>query len=104
MLIVGMRGMSEAQSRSMFSLWCVMAAPLIAGNDLRKMSESTVEILTNLEAIAVDQDPLGRQGHVVCEDKVLSVRQTRLPKQRSPHSQSKGLARAAWHNSDQRTS
>jgi len=65
MMIVGMDGLSEAQDRSFFSLWCMMAAPLMAGNDLRKMSASTVRILTNLEAIGIDQDPLGIQGHIV---------------------------------------
>jgi len=68
MMIVGMPGLSETQNRSLFSLWCMMAAPLIAGNDLRDMSRSTIEILTNLEAIAVDQDPLGVQGQVVWND------------------------------------
>jgi len=65
MLITGMDGMSEIQNRSFFSLWCMMAAPLIAGNDLRKMTASTIEILTNREAIGIDQDPLGIQGHIV---------------------------------------
>ena len=65
MLIVGMSGLSEARNRSFFSMWCMMASPLIAGNDLRKMSASTIQILTNLEAIGVNQDPLGIQGHIV---------------------------------------
>jgi alpha-galactosidase len=65
MLIAGMPGLSEVQNRSFFSLWCMMAAPLIAGNDLRNMSESTIRILTNPGAIAVNQDPLGIQGHIV---------------------------------------
>ena len=65
MLIVGMPGLSEARNRAFFSFWCMMAAPLIAGNDLRDMSASTIRILTNPEAIAVNQDPLGVQGHVV---------------------------------------
>ncbi len=68
MMIVGMPGLSEARNRSLFSLWCQMSAPLIAGNDLRGMSPSTAGILTNLEAIAVDQDPLGVQGRVVWND------------------------------------
>ena len=59
MMIVGMPGLSEAQNRVFFSLWCMMAAPLMAGNDLRNMSASTISILTNPEAIAVNQDPLG---------------------------------------------
>jgi hypothetical protein len=73
MMIVGMPGLSEAQNRSLFSLWCMMAAPLIAGNDLRAMDKSTVDILTNLEAIAVDQDPLGVQGRVVWNDGNVSL-------------------------------
>jgi len=64
MMIVGMDGLSEAQNRSFFSLWCMMAAPLMAGNDLRKMSKSTLAILTNLEAIGINQDPLGIQGRI----------------------------------------
>ena len=65
MMIAGMDGLSEAQNRSFFSLWCMMAAPLMAGNDLRKMSKSTLAILTNLEAIGINQDPLGIQGRIV---------------------------------------
>ena len=73
MLIVGMPGLTEAQNRSFFSLWCMMAAPLMAGNDVRDMSDETVRILTNAEAIAVDQDPLGVQGHVVRTDGQVSI-------------------------------
>jgi alpha-galactosidase len=65
MIITGMAGLSETQNRSFFSLWCMMAAPLMAGNDVRKMTASTIEILTNREAIGIDQDPLGIQGHIV---------------------------------------
>ncbi len=65
MLINGMDGLSAVQNRSFFSLWCMMAAPLMAGNDLRKMTASTIETLTNREAIGIDQDPLGIQGHIV---------------------------------------
>jgi len=46
-------------------MWCIMAAPLITGNDLSTMSATTKAILTNKEVIAVDQDPLGKQGRVV---------------------------------------
>jgi hypothetical protein len=68
MLITGMDGLSETQNRSFFSLWCMMAAPLMAGNDLRKMTASTIQILTNQEAIGINQDPLGMQGHIVRRD------------------------------------
>ena len=61
MLEVG-NGMSEAEDRSHFSMWAMLAAPLIAGNDLTRMSPVTRAILTNREVIAVDQDPLGIQG------------------------------------------
>jgi alpha-galactosidase len=73
MMIVGMPGLTEARNRSLFSLWCMMAAPLMAGNDLRDMSPSTAGILTNLEAIAVDQDPLGVQGRVIWNDGNVSL-------------------------------
>lgn len=61
MLEVG-NGMTYAEDKAHFSLWCMLAAPLIAGNDLRKMSDETKTILTNKEVIAVDQDELGIQG------------------------------------------
>ena len=62
MLEVG-NGMSVNEDRAHFSLWCMMAAPLIAGNDLRAMSKETNEILTNREVLGVDQDSLGVQGY-----------------------------------------
>jgi alpha-galactosidase len=60
MMEVG-NGMTYSEDRAHFSLWCMLAAPLIAGNDLRSMSKQTLDILTNKEVIAVDQDPLGIQ-------------------------------------------
>lgn len=62
MLEVGNGGMTENQYKAHFSLWCMLASPLMAGNDLRDMSESTKTILTNKEVIAVNQDILGKQG------------------------------------------
>jgi alpha-galactosidase len=73
MLEVGNGGMSDHEYRAHFSLWCMLAAPLMAGNDLRQMSPSTVEILTNLEVIAVDQDLLGRQGFLGYKDSRFEV-------------------------------
>ncbi len=67
MLEVGNGGMTEDEYRAHFSMWAIMAAPLIAGNDLRDMSPATQAILTNREVIAVDQDPLGKQGILVWE-------------------------------------
>jgi alpha-galactosidase len=55
-------GMNLTEYRTHFSMWCMVAAPLIAGNDLRNMSPDIVKILTNKEVIALDQDPLGKQG------------------------------------------
>jgi len=65
MLEVGNGGMTETEYRSHFSLWCILAAPLIAGNDLRKMDAASRQILTNREVIAVDQDSAGIQGRRV---------------------------------------
>jgi alpha-galactosidase len=62
MLEIGNGGMSATEYRTHFSLWCMLAAPLMAGNDLRSMSAQTRDILANREVIALDQDPLGRQG------------------------------------------
>lgn len=65
MLEVGNGGMTDTEYRSHFSLWSVMAAPLLIGTDLRKATPATFDILGNAEVIAVDQDPLGKQGTVV---------------------------------------
>jgi alpha-galactosidase len=73
MLEVGNGGMTDTEYRSHFSLWALMAAPLIAGNDLRDMSEATIEILTNPEVIAVNQDPLGVQGTPLSKSTTLEV-------------------------------
>ena len=62
MLEVGNDGMTDEEYRTHFSLWCMLAAPLMAGNDLRTMSDETLEILTNLEMIAINQDSLGKQA------------------------------------------
>ena len=62
MLEVGNGSLTEIESRAHFSIWCMLAAPLIAGNDLRTMSKSTLDILTNKEVVAIDQDSLGVQG------------------------------------------
>ncbi|MEV6113970.1 NPCBM/NEW2 domain-containing protein [Streptomyces sp. NPDC052109] len=65
MLEVGNGGMTDTEYRSHFSLWSVMAAPLLIGTDLRTASQATFDVLANKEVIAVDQDPLGKQGTVV---------------------------------------
>lgn len=61
MLEIG-NGMATGEDRAHFSLWSILAAPLMAGNDIRKMSKETDAILTNKEVIAVNQDGMGIQG------------------------------------------
>jgi alpha-galactosidase len=68
MLEVGNGGMSLTEYQAHFGLWCLLAAPLMAGNDLRTMKPVVRDILTNTEVIAVDQDPLGREGRKVRDD------------------------------------
>ncbi len=71
MLVVGMHGEGNVAAggctveeyRTHFTLWCILAAPLMLGCDVRAMTETTSEIITNPEVTAVDQDPLGRQGY-----------------------------------------
>ncbi len=63
----------EAADRAHFSLWCILAAPLMAGNDLRKMDESVRQILTAPEVIAVNQDPRGVQGFKVRDEGDLEI-------------------------------
>jgi alpha-galactosidase len=63
MLEVGNGGMTDSEYRAHFSLWAMLAAPLIAGNDLSDMSAATRAILLNGEIIAIDQDALGIQAH-----------------------------------------
>lgn len=62
MLEVGNGGMNKEEYMTHFSMWCMLATPLMAGNDLRKMDADTKEILTNKEVIAVNQDKLGAQA------------------------------------------
>jgi alpha-galactosidase len=72
MLEVG-NGMSFTEDRAELSLWAEMAAPLIAGTDVRTASPATMSLYTNADVIAVDQDPLGRQGHEVSASGGLDV-------------------------------
>jgi alpha-galactosidase len=73
MLEVGNGGMSDTEYRAHFSLWAILAAPLIAGNDLRDMRPEIRDILTNKEVIAVNQDALGREGERVWKNGDLEV-------------------------------
>jgi alpha-galactosidase len=62
MLQVGNSVLTDSENRAHFALWCILAAPLFAGNDLANMNETTRDLLTNAELIAINQDPLGKQG------------------------------------------
>jgi alpha-galactosidase len=73
MLEVGNGGMNADEYRAHFSLWALLSAPLLAGNDLRDMKPEIHDILTNKEVIAVNQDPMGRQGRRVRKDGDLEV-------------------------------
>jgi alpha-galactosidase len=65
--------MNLNEYRTHFSMWCIVAAPLMAGNDLGNMTPEIIEILTNKELIAINQDPLGKQGRRIRDDGDLEV-------------------------------
>jgi alpha-galactosidase len=73
MLEVGNGGMKRDEYRTHLALWAILAAPLLAGNDLRNMSSDTKELLLNSEVLAVDQDVKGVQGHRVWEEGPLEI-------------------------------
>ena len=73
MLEVGNGGMTPVEYRTHMSLWALLAAPLLAGNDLTKMTPETLSILTNREVLAIDQDKAGRQGDRVHAEGPLEV-------------------------------
>lgn len=73
MLEIGNGHMTHDEYLTHMSLWCVLAAPLLAGNDLAKMTPETLEILTNPEVIAVNQDPAGIQGWRAAQEGPLEV-------------------------------
>ena len=73
MLEIGNGGVTDTEYRTHMSLWSMLAAPLLAGHDIRTMSEATKQILTNREVIAIDQDKLGQQGVRVRQDGELEV-------------------------------
>ena len=68
MLEVGNGTLTAGENRAHFSLWCLLASPLMAGNDLREMPPEVRDILLNKEVIAVDQDALGAQGRRIRRD------------------------------------
>jgi len=73
MLEIGNGGMTTDEYRTHMSLWCILAAPLMAGNNLVAMDAETRALLTNPEVIAIDQDPLGIQGHRIKQEGPLEV-------------------------------
>ncbi len=64
----GAMGCSDEEYRAHMSLWCLMASPLLSGNDIRTMNQATKDILLNREIIAVNQDPLGKQAKRIRDD------------------------------------
>jgi alpha-galactosidase len=78
MMEVGRGGMTDTEMRSHFALWAIMAAPLIAGNDLRSASAATLTILRNQQLIAINQDTLGLQAVQVAGDSTRRVLAKRL--------------------------
>ncbi len=73
MLEVGNGGMTTTEYESHFSLWAMLAAPLIAGNDLSAMNADTLRILANRDVIAVDQDALGQQARRLWKEGDLEI-------------------------------
>jgi hypothetical protein len=82
MLEVGNGSLNYEENKAHFSLWCMMAAPLILGNDVRKFlgtngepntQDTTYQIVSNKDLIAIDQDPLGRQCRVIWSNKLQDI-------------------------------
>jgi alpha-galactosidase len=73
MLEVGNGGMTTEEYRTHMSLWAILAAPLLAGNDLSTMTPETVALLTNRDVIAIDQDAMGKQGDRVSAEGPIEV-------------------------------
>lgn len=68
MLEVGNKGLTVNEARAHFTMWCMLAAPLICGNDLGNMSDEIREILINRDMISINQDPLGKQGFKIYDE------------------------------------
>lgn len=73
MLEVGNGVLTPGEDRAHFTMWAMIAAPLIAGNDLRNMTKETTEVLTNKEVIALNQDKLGIQGFKISAQDGLEI-------------------------------
>ncbi|HEX2099583.1 MAG TPA: glycoside hydrolase family 27 protein [Candidatus Synoicihabitans sp.] len=73
MMEVGSAGLTFAESRAHFGLWAILAAPLMAGNDVRHMAEEIRALLTNRDVLAINQDKLGKQGYRVLAEPAKNV-------------------------------
>jgi len=73
MLEIGNGGMKPEEYRTHMALWALLSAPLLAGNDLTKMSAETVALLTNRDLVAIDQDAAGHQGDRIAAEGTLEV-------------------------------
>jgi len=73
MLEVGNGGLTPTEDRAHFSMWAMLSAPLLAGNDIENMSAATKETLLNKEVIAIDQDTLGQSASRVKKDGDLEI-------------------------------
>ena len=73
MLEIGNGGMTADEYKTHMTLWAILAAPLLAGNDLSKMSATDKALLTNKEVIAIDQDSLGKQGDRIWQSGDFSI-------------------------------
>jgi len=78
MLEIGNGGMTDSEYRVHMALWSILAAPLLAGNDVRVMTPAAREIMNNREVIAIDQDKLGKQGFRLRQDGDLEIWQKPL--------------------------
>jgi alpha-galactosidase len=94
MLEIGNGKMTEDEYRTHMSLWVLLAAPLLAGNDLAKMTDADKRILLNADAIAIDQDSLGEQGDRLYQSGDLDVWTKPLSRGRV----AVGLFNRSWSN------
>jgi alpha-galactosidase len=78
MLEIGNGAMTADEYRAHMSLWSLLAAPLLAGNDVRTMSDETKSILMNAEVIAIDQDPDANPARRLSDQNATGVIVTRL--------------------------
>lgn len=71
--MIGNFGLSHAQQESQMALWAIMAAPLFMSNDLRDICPRSKKLLQNKLIIDINQDPLGKQGYLALQVKVIEL-------------------------------